>query len=119
MRIAIQIIAGLLIFIHVYIMILEMFFWETSRANKVFGVTPELAKQTKSAAANQGLYNGFLAAGLVWGLLLPSTQGDPVLLFFFACIFIAGVFGAFTATMRALFFQGIPALIGLICLSLV
>ena len=105
-------VVALLVLLHVYILILEMFFWESPRSLRVFGLTPELAKQTVTMAANQGLYNGFLAAGLVWGLFLGS-DGRSVKIFFLLCILVAGIFGALTVNPRILFVQAIPAAIGL------
>jgi putative membrane protein len=98
--------------LHVYILVLEMFLWDTPRGLRAFGLTPEQAAQTKVLAANQGLYNGFLAAGLVWGLLLGDA-GYAVKLFFLACVLVAGVYGAATANKRILFVQALPAAIGI------
>ena len=103
----------LLALLHVYILVLEMFLWDTPKGMKAFGLTLEQAAQTKVLAANQGLYNGFLAAGLVWGLLLGDA-GFEVKLFFLACVLIAGSYGAATANKRILFIQAIPAAIGLL-----
>jgi putative membrane protein len=96
--------------LHLYIMVLEMLLWETPRAMKAFGTTPEFAAKSKVLAANQGLYNGFLAAGLVWALLagVPGA-GRAIALFFLACVCLAGVFGAATANKRILFVQSVPA----------
>jgi putative membrane protein len=98
--------------LHVYILVLEMFLWETPRGRKAFGLTPEFAAATKVLAANQGLYNGFLAAGLFWGLLL-GPDGWSVKVFFLACVLVAGVYGAATASRRILFIQALPAAVGL------
>jgi putative membrane protein len=98
--------------LHVYILVLEMFLWTTPRGRKAFGLTPELAQATKALAANQGLYNGFLAAGLVWGLVL-GAGGRDVEVFFLACIIVAGVYGAATAARKILFVQAIPGAIAL------
>jgi putative membrane protein len=103
---------ALLALLHVYILVLEMFLWTTPRGRKAFGLTPEFAEQSKTLAANQGLYNGFLAAGLVWGLCLGAA-GDGAKLFFLACILVAGVYGGLTATRKILFIQAIPAAIGI------
>src|SRR5438445_11834528 len=87
---------ALVALLHVYFLVLEMFLWDKPRGLRTFGLTPEFASASKSLAANQGLYNGFLAAGLVWGLALwPS--GDSIKLFFLACITLSGVFGAATS----------------------
>jgi putative membrane protein len=98
--------------LHVYILVLEMFLWTTPRGRRAFGLTPELANATKALAANQGLYNGFLAAGLVWGLALgPAGHGAKV--FFLACIIVAGVYGAATAAKKILFVQAVPGAVAL------
>jgi putative membrane protein len=101
---------ALIALLHVYILVLEMFLWTTPRGRRAFGTTPEFAEQSKVLAANQGLYNGFLAAGLVWGLA-PGPAGDGVKLFFLGCVFVAGLYGGFTATRKILFIQAIPAAI--------
>ena len=85
-----SILTGVVALVHVYIVILEMFLWETPRALKAFGSTPEFAASTKVLAANQGLYNGFLAAGLIWGVWLGEA-GDPIKIFFLLCVAIAGL----------------------------
>ena len=94
--------------IHVYILVLEMFLWTTPYGRKVFGNTRELAAATKVLAANQGLYNGFLAAGLIWGLGLGAA-GHAVVFFFLGCVFVAGVYGAITVSKRIFFVQSVPA----------
>ncbi|HIF5802540.1 DUF1304 domain-containing protein [Vibrio parahaemolyticus] len=100
---------------HLYILLLEMFFWTTPRALKAFGVTREFAQSTKVLAANQGLYNGFLAVGLLWGLIHPSDWfGVQIQLFFLSCVCIAAVYGAMTAKRSILIVQGLPALIALV-----
>lgn len=96
--------------LHVYILILEMFLWTGPIGRRSFGTSAEMATQTKSLAANQGLYNGFLAAGLIWGGL---TDQRPVALFFLICVTAAGLFGAFTVNRRIFFIQALPALIGI------
>ena len=93
--------------LHVYILVLEMFLWTTPRGRKAFGLTPEFAEATKTLAANQGLYNGFLAAGLFWGL----AAGPAVQLFFAGCVLVAGLYGAATASRKILFVQAVPAAI--------
>ena len=103
---------ALIALLHVYILVLEMFLWTTPRGRKAFGLTPEFAEQSKVLAANQGLYNGFLAAGLAWGLVL-GAEGHGVKLFFLGCILVAGLYGAATANKRILFIQAIPAAIGI------
>jgi putative membrane protein len=108
-----SILTGVVAAIHVYILILEMFLWDTERGRKAFGMTPEFSKSTKVLAANQGLYNGFLAAGLIWGIWLGEA-GDPVKIFFLACVAVAGIYGAATVGMRILMVQTIPAIIALV-----
>src|SRR3954466_2724950 len=99
-------------------MVLKMFLWNKPYGRKTFGLTPEFAAASASLAANQGLYNGFLAAGLIWGLLLGGYAGFHVKLFFLSCVIIAGIYGAITVNKRILFIQAIPALIALILLHL-
>ena len=98
--------------LHVYFLVLEMFLWDRPVGLRVFGNTPEFAKASKTLAANQGLYNGFLAAGLIWGLL-AGTQGTSIKVFFLACVLIAGLYGATTASRKILFVQALPAALGL------
>lgn len=107
-RVAVALMAAL----HVYILVLEMFLWTTPRGQRAFGLTPEFARASKALAANQGLYNGFLAAGLVWGLSLGAA-GRGVEIFFLACIIVAGVYGAATAARKILFVQAVPGAIAL------
>ena len=113
-----NIVAGLVVWaialLHVYILVLEMFLWTTPRGHKAFGVTPEFAQQTKTLAANQGLYNGFLAAGLIWGQLHPDFMvGIQIQIFFLICIAVAGIYGAFTAKFSILFIQTFPAFLAI------
>jgi putative membrane protein len=103
---------ALMALLHVYILVLEMFLWTTPRGRKAFGLTKEFAEASKTLAANQGLYNGFLAAGLVWGLCL-GPAGTSAKLFFLGCILVAGLYGAATVGRKILFIQAIPATIGL------
>ncbi|MGJ8662428.1 MAG: DUF1304 domain-containing protein [Marinicella sp.] len=117
MILAANTVIGLVAFLHVYFMLLEMFFWNKPMGLRVFGLTQELADDTKALAANQGLYNGFLAAGLIWGLALDSA-GFEIKVFFLTCVLIAGIFGAFTANKKILFVQAIPAALGLVLLFL-
>ena len=107
-----NVVVGLVALVHVYILVLEMFLWETPTGLRVFGQTKEAAAASKVLAANQGLYNGFLAAGLMWGLSL-GADGTDVKVFFLVCVLIAGVYGALTANRRILFVQAIPAAVGL------
>ena len=103
---------ALLALIHVYILVLEMFWWDTPKGRKAFGLTPEFATATRVLAANQGLYNGFLAAGLLWGLL-PGEAGFSIRCFFLGCVVVAGIFGAATANRRILFIQALPGALAL------
>ena len=101
--------------IHIYILVLEMFLWNTKTGRKAFNLSADFARETRVLDANQGLYNGFLAAGLLWGLWL-GENGIQVTVFFLACVLIAGVFGAMTASRKILYVQAIPALAALIAL---
>ena len=107
-----NVVVGLVALVHVYILVLEMFLWDEPIGLRAFGQTKEAAAASKVLAANQGLYNGFLAAGLMWGLSL-GADGTSVKVFFLGCVLIAGVYGALTASRRILFVQAIPAAIGL------
>ena len=106
------ILTGLVAAIHLYIVVLEMALWDRPFGRRAFAMTEEFARSTKVLAANQGLYNGFLAAGLIWGIWL-GTAGEPVKVFFLVCVAIAGAFGAATVTLRILFVQTVPALVAL------
>jgi putative membrane protein len=117
MSTAANVVIGLIAVLHIYILVLEMFLWETPRAMKAFGTTPATAVTSKVLAANQGLYNGFLAAGLLWGLYL-GPAGFAIKVFFLLCVFVAGLYGAATANKRILFIQTVPATIGLVLLYL-
>jgi putative membrane protein len=100
---------ALMALLHVYILVLEMFLWTTPRGRRAFGTTPEFAEASKVLAANQGLYNGFLAAGLAWGLLRGGMDGFETILFFLGCIMVAGLYGAVTVGRKILFIQTVPA----------
>ena len=104
--------------LHVYILVLEMFLWDTPRGRRAFGLTPEFAQASKVLAANQGLYNGFLAAGLLFGLYLGGEQGFLFKAFFLTCVLVAGMYGAATASRKILFVQALPAAIALALLVL-
>lgn len=95
--------------LHLWFLVLEMFLWDRPFGRRTFGMTPERAAATRSLAMNQGLYNGFLAAGLLWGLF----AGDDVKIFFLACVIVAGVFGALTASRKILWLQAFPGLVAL------
>ena len=106
------VVVALVALLHLYFLVLEMFLWDKPAGLRAFGQTPEAAAASKVLAANQGLYNGFLAAGLVWGLLL-GPAGYGVKLFFLGCILVAGLYGGVTATRKILFIQAIPAAIAI------
>jgi putative membrane protein len=101
--------------IHAYIVMLEMVWWDTPRGRKAFGTTAEFSAQSKTLAANQGLYNGFLVAGLVWGLWLGEA-GFAIKTFFLACVVVAGLYGAATASRKILYIQAAPAALALLAL---
>ena len=103
-----SILIGLVAVLHLLFLVLEMFLWTSPTGRRAFGLDPEFAERSKVLAANQGLYNGFLAAGLVWGLV--DDQRD-VQLFFLACVIVAGAYGAVTVNRRILFVQAAPALL--------
>lgn len=113
MQMVASILVGLVALIHLYIVVLEMFQWDTPKGRKAFGMTPEFSASTKVLAANQGLYNGFLAAGLIWSLILGATAGKPIALFFLGCVIVAGVYGAATASRKILFIQALPAAVAM------
>jgi putative membrane protein len=118
MQLLLQIFIGLIALQHIYILWLEMFAWET-KGKKVFkgALAPELFKPTKTMAANQGLYNGFLAAGLIWSLFITDLLWQQkVALFFLSCVAIAGIYGAFTASRKIFFVQAMPALMAIVIL---
>jgi putative membrane protein len=103
---------GIVALLHAYFLVLEMFLWNTPFGRKTFGLTPEFATASKALAANQGLYNGFLAAGLGWGLL-RGADGRAIDVFFLGCVVVAGLFGAATASRKILFVQALPGAIAL------
>jgi putative membrane protein len=109
-----DVLVGLIAALHGYILVLEMFLWRGPRARAAFGMTPEFADATAVLAANQGLYNGFLAAGLVWGLIAGDPVGRQVTVFFLLCVAVAGIYGAMTANRRILFAQTVPAVVALV-----
>jgi putative membrane protein len=114
-----NIVIAIIALMHVWFLILEMFLWDKPTGRRAFGLSPEFAAQSKVLAANQGLYNGFLAAGLIWGLILGSApEGMHVKIFFLACVFVAGLYGGFTATRKVLWIQAAPALVALILVGL-
>lgn len=106
--------------LHVYFLILEMFLWTHPFGLKVFRNTLEFAKASKALASNQGLYNGFLAAGLIWSVVIPNQMfAHDLKLFFLSCVSVAGVFGAITVSKKIFYIQAMPAIIGLAWLSLI
>ena len=110
-----QILVGIVAVLHLGFLVLEMFLWNTPRGRATFGTTREFAAQSAALAANQGLYNGFLAAGLVWGLIAADPQ---VMVFFLVCVIIAGLYGARTVSKRILFIQAVPAAVALVAVLL-
>jgi putative membrane protein len=115
-----MVLVGLIAIEHVYILVLEMFLWTTPRGLRAFGMTPAFAQESKVLAANQGLYNGFLAAGLLWGLLHPGADvGRQIQLFFLLCVLVAGVYGGLTARRSILVVQALPAALALAAVLLI
>ncbi|MBI5054523.1 MAG: DUF1304 domain-containing protein [Chloroflexi bacterium] len=108
-----NIFVGIVALFHIYFLVLEMFLWDTPRGRKSFGLTPEFAAASKSLAANQGLYNGFLAAGLIWGLV-SGASGAAVKIFFLACVIIAGIYGSFSVSRKIFYVQALPAIIAMV-----
>ncbi|MET3652732.1 DUF1304 domain-containing protein [Dyella japonica] len=117
MYVAAHLVVALVALLHVWFLVLEMFLWTRPSGRRAFGLSEEFAKQSKVLAANQGLYNGFLAAGLFWGLW-QGVAGRPIVLFFLGCVLVAGVYGGFTASRKVLWIQALPALVGLILVML-
>jgi putative membrane protein len=113
--IAAGIVVGVVAALHLYFLVLEMFLWDTPTGHRTFGLEPAFATESKVLAANQGLYNGFLVAGLVWGLV---TQARDVELFFLACVIVAGAYGGATVSRRILVVQALPALVGFVLVLL-
>ena len=114
-----KILVALIAVLHLYFLILEMFLWDKPVGMKAFGNTAEKAKLTKVLAQNQGLYNGFLAAGLIWSLFAPAAYATALANFFLGCVLVAGIYGAFTASRKILYIQALPALIALVVVNLV
>jgi putative membrane protein len=113
MAVASQVLTGIVAALHLYFLVLEMFLWATPVGQRAFGRTAEEQASTKVLAANQGLYNGFLAAGLVWSLVGGGLIALPIRTFFLACVVVAGVYGGLTASRKILFVQAVPAALGL------
>ena len=101
---------------HLYFLYLEMFLWTTPKGLKIFGNTAQKAEDSKVLAANQGLYNGFLAAGLFWGLAYPGVPGLHIQMFFLACVVVAGIYGGMTVKPRIMYQQAGPALLALLAI---
>ncbi|HRC88072.1 MAG TPA: DUF1304 domain-containing protein [Thermoanaerobaculia bacterium] len=108
-----NVLVALVALLHLYFLVLEMFLWTQPTGRRVFGLSPEMAEATRTLAANQGLYNGFLAAGLLWGLV-PGPHAFAVKLFFLACVIVAGLYGAATASRRILWVQALPGVLALV-----
>ena len=117
MTIVANIAVALVALLHAWFLVLEMFLWAKPFGRRTFGLTPEFAAASKSLAANQGLYNGFLAAGLVWGLSLGAS-GDAVKIIFLCCVIVAGVFGGVTVNRKIIWVQALPGGAALVLLSL-
>ena len=112
MTTAANIAVALVALLHLYFLVLEMFLWDKPYGMRTFRLTPEFAAASKGLAANQGLYNGFLVAGLVWGLALGDA-GMQIKVFFLGCVVVAGVFGAVTVNRRIFWVQGVPGVVAL------
>ena len=115
---ATNILIGIVAALHLYFLVLEMFLWDKAPGFRAFGHSPEHAAITKKLAANQGLYNGFLAAGLIFGIVAGAHDGFHIKIFFLTCVIVAGIFGAVTVSRKIFFIQALPALIALILLHL-
>lgn len=109
-----DVLVALVAALHAYILVLEMFLWQKKPGKALHGFDPEMARATAPMAANQGLYNGFLAAGLVWGLIAADPTGYRAQVFFLSCVVVAGVYGALTANRRILFAQALPGALALV-----
>ncbi len=118
MSVAAFVLVALVAAIHVYILVLEMFLWQQPRTRAAFGTTEDFAAATRVMAANQGLYNGFLAAGLVFGLIADDPVGTAVTVFFLGCVAVAGLYGAATVSRRILVIQTVPAVLALVAVAL-
>jgi len=108
---------GVVAALHLCFFALEMFLWDKPIGRRVFGLSADYAKASKTLAANQGLYNGFLAAGLIWGLALGAA-GHPIIIFFLGCVIIAGIFGGVTANRKIIFVQALPGALAMVLLWL-
>jgi putative membrane protein len=113
-----NVLVGLVAALHLYFLVLEMFLWRKPLGRRVFHLTEAQAETTANLAANQGLYNGFLAAGLVWSLVAPAHLQTPLAVFFCGCVVAAGIFGAVTVSRRILLVQALPAVLALVAVLL-
>jgi putative membrane protein len=111
----VNLLVGAVAILHIGFLVLEMFFWDRPPGRRIFRTTPEFSRASAVLAANQGLYNGFLAAGLVWGLVSGQVS---VILFFLTCVIVAGVYGGMTAGRTILYIQALPAIVALIAVYL-
>lgn len=119
MEILAKILIGAIAALHLYFLYFEMFAWDTIGRKTFKQIPPEVFPKTKALAANQGLYNGFLVAGLVWSLLIEDPKWSfYIAVFFLSCVLVAGIYGALTATKKIFWVQGLPALIALVLLHL-
>jgi putative membrane protein len=107
------VLTALVAVIHAYFLVLEMFLWKTPRGRAIFGTSEDFADETATLAANQGLYNGFLSAGLVWALIVRGDTGHAVAIFFLLCVIVAGLYGGATVSRRILAVQATPAVLAL------
>jgi putative membrane protein len=117
MTIAAYIGVGVVAALHLYFLVMEMFFWNRPLGRRIFGLNADFAKASKTLAANQGLYNGFLAAGLIWGLTL-GVSGHPVIFFFLGCVIVAGIFGGVTVNRKIILIQALPGAVAMVLLLL-
>ena len=117
MEVAANVVVALVAVLHLYFLVLEMFLWDKPAGLKAFGQSKEQAEATKVLAANQGLYNGFLAAGLIFGVL-QGPAGGTFKVFFLCCVIVAGIYGAISANRKIFFIQALPAMIGLALVAL-
>ncbi len=115
MSVLASVLVGIVALLHLWFLVLEMFLWDTPLGRKTFGLKPDFASQSKVLAANQGLYNGFLAAGLLWSLYPIGAPGaaTTIATFFLSCVIVAGIYGAATAARAIMFIQALPALVAL------
>ncbi len=119
MQIIINLLIGIIALLHLYFLYFEMFAWETIGKKTFRSLEPELFPKTKALAANQGLYNGFLAAGLIWTFFISNAEWKAnVSLFFLGCVAVAGIYGALTASKKIFFIQALPALIAILLILL-